>query len=54
MVTEDAVGVQTRAMTEVQHMENEAQQIIDNNQEEGQRAAQDTGEIAQDPAMTLW
>ena len=51
MATEDAVGIQTRAMTEAQHMENEAQQIVDNNQEGGQRAVQDTGEIAQDPAM---
>ena len=51
MATEDAVGIQTRAMTEVQCMEKEAQQIVDNNQEGGQRAAQDTGEIAQDPAM---
>ena len=51
MVTEDAVGIQTRAMTEAQRTENEAQQIIDNNQEEGQRAAQDTGETAQDPSM---
>ena len=51
MVTEDAVGVQTRAMTEAQCTGNEAQQIIDNNQEEGQRAAPDTGETAQDPTM---
>ena len=36
MATEDAVGVQTRAMTEAQHTGNEAQQI--NNQEEGERA----------------
>ena len=46
MVREDAVGVQTRAMTEAQHMENEVQQIMDNNQEGGQRAVQDTGKIA--------
>ena len=51
MATEDAVGVQTRAMTEAQHMENEAQQIMDNNQERGQRAVQDMGEIARDQAM---
>ena len=51
MATEDAVGIQTRAMTEAQRTENEAQQIMDNNQEGGQRAAQDTGEIAQNPAM---
>ena len=51
MTTESAVGIQTRALTEAQCMENEAQQIVDNNQEGGQRAVQDTGEIAQDPAM---
>ena len=51
MATEDAVGIQTRAMTEAQRTKNGAQQIVDNNQEGGQRAAQDTGEIAQDPAM---
>ena len=51
MATEDAVGVQTRAMTEAQHMENEAQQIVDNNQERGQRAVQDMEEIARDQAM---
>ena len=51
MATEDAVGVHTRAMTEAQRMENEAQQIVDNNQEGGQRAVQDTEEIARDPAM---
>ena len=45
MVTEDAVGIQTRAMTEAQCIENEVQQIVDNNQEGCQRAAQDTGEI---------
>ena len=31
MSTEDAVGVQTRTMTEAQHTGNEAQQIINNN-----------------------
>ena len=51
MVTEDTVGIQTRAMTETQRTENEAQHIMDNNQEEGQRTAQDTGEITQDPAI---
>ena len=51
MATEDAVGIQTRAMTEAQHMENEAQQNTDNNQVEGQRAVQGTGEIACDPTM---
>ena len=51
MSVEDAVGIQTRAMTEVQHTENEVQRIMDNNQEGGQRAVQDTGEIARDPAM---
>ena len=51
MATEDAVGIQTRAMTEAQRTENEAQQNAENNQEEGQRAVQGTGEIAHDPAM---
>ena len=51
MATEDAVGILTRAMTEAQLMENEAQQIVDNNQKGDQRAVQDTGEIARDPAM---
>ena len=51
MATEDAVGIQTRAMTEAQCMEKEAQQIGYNNQQRGQRATQDAGEIAQDPAM---
>ena len=51
MATEDAVGIQMRAMAEAQCMENEAQQLVYNNQEGGQRAAQDTEGIAQDPAM---
>ena len=51
MATEEAVGIQTRAMTEAQCMENEAQQNAVNNQEEGQRIVQDTGQIAHDPAM---
>ena len=51
MSMEDEVGVQTRAMTEVQCMEGEAQRITDNDQEEGQRAVQNTGETARDPAM---
>ena len=51
MATEDAVGIQTRAMTEAQCMENEAQQNAVSNQEEGQTTAQDTGEIAHDPTM---
>ena len=51
MSTEDAVGVQKRAMAEAQHTESEVQRILDNNEEGGQRAVQDTGEIARDPAM---
>ena len=51
MVTGDAVGIQTRAMTEAQCMENEAQQDAVSNQDEGQRTVQDTGEIARHPAM---
>ena len=48
---EDAVGVQTRAMTEAQCMEGEVQRLTDNGQEEGQRAVQNTGEIARDPSV---
>ena len=51
MATEDAVGIQTRAMMEAQCRENEAQQNAVSNQEEGQRTVQGTGEIARDPAM---
>ena len=51
MSAEDAVGIKTIAMAEAQHTESEVQRIMDNNQEGGQRAVQDTGEIAQDPAM---
>ena len=51
MATEDAVGIQTRAMTEAQHMENKAQQNMASNKEEGQRTVQGTGEIARDPAL---
>ena len=40
MATEDAVGIQTRAMSEAQCTENEAQQNAVNNQEEGQRTVQ--------------
>ena len=49
MATEDAVGIQTRAMTEAQRTENEAQQNAANNQEGGQGTVQ--GEIARDPAI---
>ena len=51
MATENAVGVQTRAMTDAHHMKYEAQQNAANNQEKGQRTVQGTGEIARDPAM---
>ena len=50
---EDAVGNQTRAMTEAQHMEGEVQRTTDNGEEEGQRAVQNTEEIARDPAINL-
>ena len=46
MSAEDAVGVQTRAMTEAQCIEGEVQRAMDNNQEGGQGAVQNTGEIA--------
>ena len=51
MATEDAVCIQTGAMTDAQHMENKAQQNAVSNQEEGQRTVQDIGEIAHHPAM---
>ena len=51
MSAEDAVGVQTRAMTESQCIEGEVQRAMDNNQEGCQRAVQNTGEIVRDPAM---
>ena len=51
MSAEDTVSVQTRAMTEAQHIEGEVQRAIDNNQEGCQRAVHNTGEIARDPAM---
>ena len=46
MSAEDAVGIQTRAMTEAQCIEGEVQRAMDNNQEGGQRAVHNTGEIA--------
>ena len=51
MSAEDAVSIQTRAMVEAQRTGGEVQRTMDNNQEGGQRAVQDTREIAQDPAM---
>ena len=45
------VGIQTRAMTEAQRIEGEVQRAMDNNQEGGQGAVQNTVEIARDPAM---
>ena len=48
---ENTVRIQTRAMTEAQCMEGQVQRITDNGQEEGQRAVQNTGEIARDPAV---
>ena len=51
MATEDAVGIQTRALTEAQCMENKAQQNAVSNQEESQRTVQDTGEITRHRAV---
>ena len=51
MTTEDAVGIQTRAMTEAQHMENEAQRDMDNNQEGAQGENPTPGQAALDPTM---
>ena len=39
MSAEDAVGIQTRAMTEAQCIEGEVQRAMDNNQEGGQRSS---------------
>ena len=43
MAAEDAVGIQTRAMTEAQCTESEVQRNVDNKQEGGQRAVQNIG-----------
>ena len=51
MSAEDAVSVQTRAMTDAQCVEGEVHRAMVNNQEGGQEVVQNTGEIAQDPAM---
>ena len=51
MSMENTVGIQTREMTEAQYMEGQVQRTTDNGQEEGQRAVQNTGEIARDPAV---
>ena len=51
MTTEDAVGVQTRAMMEAQHMEKEAQRDMDNNQEGTQGNNPTQGQAALDPTM---
>ena len=51
MTTENTVGIQTRAMTEAQHMENEAQRDMDNNQEEAQGENPTPGQAALDPTM---
>ena len=51
MSAEDAVGIQTRAMTEAQCIEGEVQRAMDNNQEGGQKAVQNTGEIVRNPPM---
>ena len=51
MTTENAVGVQTRAMTEAQCMEGEVQRAMDNNQEGVQGANPTPGQAALDPTM---
>ena len=51
MSAEDTVSIQTRAMIGAQHIEGEVQRAMDNNQEGGQGAVQNTGEIARDPVM---
>ena len=51
MSTENAVGVQTRAMTEAQYMEGEVQRAMENNQEGVQGANPTTGQAVLDPTM---
>ena len=51
MTTENAVGIQTRATTEAQHMEGEVQRAMDNNQEGVQGANPTIGQAALDPTM---
>ena len=51
MTTENAVGIQTRAMTEAQCTEGEVQRAMDNNQEGAQGANPTTGQAALDPTM---
>ena len=51
MTTENVVGIQTRAMTEAQHMEDGAQRALDNNQERVQGANPTTGQETLSPAM---
>ena len=51
MTTENAVGIQTRAMTEAQCMENEVQRDMDNNQEGAQGKNPTPGQAALDPTM---
>ena len=51
MTTENAVGIQTRAMTEAQRTEGKVQRAMDNNQEGAQGANPTTGQAALDPTM---
>ena len=51
MTTENAVGIQTRAMTETQCTEGEVQRTMDNNQEGVQGVNRTTGQAALDPTM---
>ena len=51
MTTENAVFIQTRAMTEAQCMEGEMQKAMDKNQEGVQGANPTTGHAALDPTM---
>ena len=51
MTTENVVGIQTRAMTEAQRMEDGAQRELGNNQEQVQGANPTTGQEALNPAM---
>ena len=53
MTTENVVGIQTRAMTEAQCMEDGAQRELDNNQERVRGTNPTTGQETLNPAMNL-
>ena len=54
MATENGIGIQTRAMTEAQHIEEEAQRHVDNNPEQvqGENPVAVTGQGTPNPDPT--